>query len=301
MEHHHHHSLSGIKLLWSVLLNLIITLAQLIGGVLSGSLALIGDALHNFSDVMSLLIAYYAHRLSHRPHTINQTFGYKRAQIMAALFNASVLIAVSVYLIVESIEHLLNPQSVASEWVILLAALGIAVNGLSAWMLHRDMQHSLNIRSAYWHLVGDLLTSIAVLFGGVMMYVAGWYWIDPILSILISLYLIWMSYGIISEAFRMLMQFAPSHVSVEMIVAEAEGMEEIESIHHIHLWQLDDESIFLEARLNFHDDVPISRADAIAGELSGRLLKVGINHTTFQPGVGKNGRERVAQSCGLTL
>lgn len=298
-HHHHHHDISGKGLGWSVALNALITIAQFVGGMVSGSLALLGDALHNFSDVMSLVIAYYAHRLSHRPHTPHQTFGFKRAQIVSALFNASILIAVSIYLIVESIDHLRAPQNVASEWVILLAALGIAINGLSAWMLHRDAHRSLNIRSAYWHLVGDLMTSIAVLCGGVVMAVGGWYWIDPLLSILISLYLIRISYGIVSQAARMLMQFAPEHITVEMIAAETAGVEGIEGIHHIHLWQLDDESVFLEARLNFYEDIPISIAQASADELSKRLLKLGITHTPFQPGIGQNGRDQVAQRCGL--
>lgn len=300
MEHHHdHHGLSGTKLLFSVLLNLIITLAQLIGGIVSGSLALISDALHNFSDVTSLVITYYTHKISHRPHNLRQTFGYKRAEILAALFNASVLIAVSLYLIVESVIRLLDPQPVASAWVMVLAVLGIAVNGLSAWLLHRDSAHSLNIRSAYLHLVGDLMTSIAVLIGGALMYLFGWFWVDAVLSLLISFYLIRTSYAIVRESGRMLMQFTPAHVSVDSVVDAVNGFEAVESIHHIHLWQLDDESIFLEARLNFHHDVSLSEADGVMCELSRSLSSIGITHTTFQPGVGKNGKGAVTEQCEL--
>lgn len=298
MEHHHHHDLSGKKLLFSVVLNLLITLSQFVGGIVSGSLALLSDALHNFSDVMSLIITYYTHKISHRPHNLRQTFGYKRVEILAALFNASVLIAVSLYLIVEAVTRLLDPQPVASEWVMVLAVLGIAVNGLSAWLLHRDSAHSLNIRSAYLHLIGDLMTSIAVLIGGVVMYLFGWVWIDPMLSLLISFYLIRISYAIVREASGMLMQFTPAHISVDSVVEVVKGFDTVESIHHIHLWQLDDESIFLEARLNFHQDVSLSEADGVFHELSHALELVGITHTTFQPGIGKNGREAVAQRCG---
>ena len=297
-HHHHHADISGGKLLWSVLLNLIITLAQFVGGVVSGSLALISDALHNFSDVMSLVIAYYAHRLSHRPHNIHQTFGFKRAEILAALFNASVLIAVSVYLIVESIDHLLHPQSVESSWVMMLASLGIVVNGASAWLLHRDSAHSLNIRSAYLHLLGDLMTSVAVLIGGAVMYLYGWMWIDPMLSLLISIYLIRSSFSIVRESTGMLMQFAPSNVSVEAVVETINGFDAIESIHHIHLWQLDDHSVFLEARLNFHTDLSISEADDVMHRLSHALESIGVTHTTFQPQIGQNGKEKVWEECG---
>lgn len=296
-HHHHDHSISGGKLLFSVILNLVITVAQFAGGLLSGSLALLSDALHNFSDVMSLVISYYAHKISHRPQNIRQTFGYKRAEILAALFNASVLIAVSVYLIIESIDRFLHPQAVASMWVMGLALLGIVVNGLSAWLLHRDATNNLNIRSAYLHLVGDLMTSVAVLIGGAVMYVYGWFWIDPLLSLLISVYLIRSSYRIVSESTGMLMQFTPAHISVEMIVDIVKKYPPIESIHHIHLWQLNDETIFLEARLNFHEDMHVSQTTAIIHELSHELEHIGIVHTTFQCEIGNHGRDTVAEAC----
>jgi cobalt-zinc-cadmium efflux system protein len=300
MEHHHHHhdsDISGGKLLFSVILNLVITVAQFIGGILSGSLALLSDALHNFSDVMSLIISYYAHRLSHRPQNIRQTFGFKRAEILAALFNASVLIAVSLYLIFESIQRFITPQAVESIWVMGLAALGIVVNGLSAWLLHRDAGNNLNIRSAYLHLMGDLMTSFAVLAGGVMIYFYGLYWIDPLLSLLISFYLIRSSYGIIRESGGMLMQFSPDHVSVDVIVEKVKMFKSIESIHHIHLWQLDDETVFLEARLNFYEDLTLSATGCILHDLTHVLEDIGVSHTTFQCEVGKNGRNIVLERC----
>lgn len=301
MEHHHHHDhhISGAKLLFSVILNSVITLAQFVGGIFSGSLALLSDALHNFSDVMSLIISYYAHRISHRPQNIRQTFGFKRAEILAALFNASVLIAVSIFLMVESLEHLYHPVTIVSEWVMALAALGIIVNGISAWLLHRDSHNSLNIRSAYLHLVGDLMTSIAVLIGGGLMYGYGWFWIDPLLSFIISLYLIRMSYGIVRESTGMLMQFSPAHISLDTIVDTVKSVKLIESIHHIHLWQLNDETVFLEARLNFHSDLTLSETDEILHHLAQLLEKIGISHTTFQCEVGKNGKAQVPERCGL--
>ncbi|WP_294897071.1 MULTISPECIES: cation diffusion facilitator family transporter [Sulfuricurvum] len=301
MEHHHHHhhdsSISGGKLLFSVILNLFITIAQFIGGILSGSLALLSDALHNFSDVMSLIISYYAHRLSHRPQSLTQTFGFKRAEILAALFNASVLIAVSIYLIIESIQRFITPQAIESTWVMGLAAMGIAVNGLSAWLLHRDAGHNLNIRSAYLHLMGDLMTSFAVLAGGAMIYFYGWYWIDPLLSLLISFYLIRSSYGIVRESGGMLMQFSPEHIRVEAIVEKVKEFDAIESIHHIHLWQLDDETVFLEARLNFYEDLTLSATDCILHDVTHALEDIGIAHTTFQCEVGRDGRETVLERC----
>jgi len=299
MEHHHHHHehISGTKLLISVFLNLIITLSQFIGGILSGSLALLSDALHNLSDVMSLVISYYAHRLSHRPQNIRQTFGFKRAEILAALFNASVLIAVSIYLMAESVERLLNPKIIESEWVMILALMGIVVNGLSAWLLHRDAGHNINIRSSYLHLIGDLLTSFAVLFGGIMMYYQGWYWIDPALSFLISLYLIRTSFYIVRESTGMLMQFAPSKVSVDQILEICKQFNEIESIHHIHLWQLNDDAVFLEAHINFHEDLRLSESSEVIVRLEELLKELGIVHMTFQSVTDHNGRPVVMEQC----
>lgn len=296
-HHHHHGDLSGTKLFFSVVLNIIITLAQFIGGIFSGSMALLSDAAHNLSDVMSLVIAYYAHRLSHRPHTPFQTFGFKRAEIVAALFNASLLIAVSIYLIVESFERLFHPQEIASEWVMLLALLGIVVNGLSAWLLHRDSAHSLNMRSAYLHLLGDLMTSFAVLAGGLMIYRYGWTWIDPMLSIAISLYLIRSSIGIVRESAGMLMQFPPADIPLSRVLEIADEFDAIESMHHIHLWQLNEHSVFLESRINFKNDLPISESGEIAERLSHRLREIGIAHTTFQYEYGQNGNDKVPESC----
>lgn len=298
MEHHHHNSdISGGKLLFSIILNIIITFAQFVGGILSGSLALLGDALHNFSDVTSLIISYYAHKISLRPQNIRQTFGFKRAEILAALFNASILIAVSFYLIAESADRFLHPEAVVSEWVMALAALGIVVNGLSAWFLHRDSHTNLNIRSAYLHLVGDLMTSVAVLAGGGLIYLYGWNFIDPILSFAISVYLIRLSYGIVRESTGMLMQFSPAHISIEAIVETVRTFDAIKSIHHIHLWQLNDETVFLEARLNFYNDVVLSEANGVIHELSHALEAIGISHTTFQPEAGRDGEETVLSHC----
>jgi cobalt-zinc-cadmium efflux system protein len=178
-----------------------------------------------------------------------------------------------------------------------LAALGIVVNGLSAWLLHRDAGNNLNIRSAYLHLMGDLMTSFAVLAGGVMIYFYGLYWIDPLLSLLISFYLIRSSYGIIRESGGMLMQFSPDHVSVDVIVEKVKMFKSIESIHHIHLWQLDDETVFLEARLNFYEDLTLSATGCILHDLTHVLEDIGVSHTTFQCEVGKNGRNIVLERC----
>jgi len=277
---HHHHHVEGKKLFFAIVLNLLITVAQFIGGIVSGSLALLSDALHNFSDVLSLVLSYVAHRLSHRKASARKTFGYRRAEILAALFNAAVLIGVSIYLIVESVHRFANPEPVAALWVIALALLGVLVNGFSVVLLHMDAQENMNIRAAYLHLIGDMFTSVAVLVGGVAIYYLQMYWIDPLICIIIALYLIYASKEIVMRALGMLMQFAPAHIDVDALVEEAA---DIGQMHHIHLWQLSDHDVFLEAHITFSEDLKLSETASLLEKLSRKLREdYGITHTTFQ-------------------
>ncbi len=186
-HHCHSHGLSGTKLLWVTLLNAVVTVAQLVAGVLTGSLALLSDALHNFSDVIALLVTYIANRVAARDSTETSTFGYKRAEILAALFNAAVLVGLSVTLIVESVERWFHPQPVDPMAMMVMALLSVAVNGGSVWMLKHERHHNLNLRSAYLHLFSDMLTSAAVLLGGVVLDFHPWYCVDSALCTGISI------------------------------------------------------------------------------------------------------------------
>ena len=169
-NHHYKSTVSGKNLLLSIFLNLIISLAQLIGGLISGSLALISDAIHNFSDVISLIVSYIANILAKKKSQSNRkTFGYKRAEIIAAFFNGLTLIVIAFFLAIEAIKRFFNPIEIDSNLVIGLAILGILVNGFSVLLLKKDAEHNLNMKSAYIHLLADMLTSMAVLLGGLLM------------------------------------------------------------------------------------------------------------------------------------
>ncbi len=283
MSSHHHHDLSGKKLFIAVVLNIIITVAQIIGGILSGSLALLSDALHNFSDVLSLLISYYAHRIAHKRGGFKQTFGYKRAEILATLFNASVLIAIGIYLIYESSMRIAHPEPIASQWVIWLGLLGVLVNGGSIFLLHSDSRESMNIKAAYLHLLGDVLTSVAVVVGGLMMYYWGIYWIDPLISILIAFYLIFASVGLVMESSDILMQFAPKEVDIRRIAESVKAIKGVENIHHVHIWNLSDHEIFLEAHIAFSENLSLKEATEKITRIESLLKeKFAVTHTTLQ-------------------
>src|SRR5690606_19734508 len=224
MAHNHAHShsrshpdLKGRKLLLSIFLNILITIAQVIGGIISGSLSLISDALHNFSDVLSLVVSYIADRYSKKDASVEKTFGYKRAEIIAAFVNSATLIVVAIYLIYEAIIRFFNPQAIESGLVIWLAILGILFNGFSVLLLHKDSKTNMNMRSAYLHLFTDMAASVAVLIGGLLMKYYEWFWVDSLLTVLIALYLLVMGYGLLKSSFKVLMLFTPDDINLEII------------------------------------------------------------------------------------
>ena len=291
MSHNHAHShnhshpdLKGRKLLLSILLNIVITVAQVIGGLISGSLSLLSDALHNFSDVLSLAVSYVADRYSKKDASVEKTFGYKRAEIIAAFVNSATLIIVAVYLIYEAILRFMNPQSIESSLVIWLAVLGIFVNGFSVLLLSKDSKSNMNMRSAYLHLFTDMAASVAVLIGGLLMKYFEWFWVDSLLTLLIAFYLIVMGYTLLKSSYKVLMLFTPDDLSLEVISKAICKLPEIKNVHHMHIWQLNEQETHLEAHLDFYKDVTLSEFDAVLIKVEEMLFHdFGINHVTIQP------------------
>lgn len=284
-HNHSHHKLSGRNLLISIILNILITTAQIIGGIVSNSLALISDAVHNLSDVISLVISYVANLLTNKKkQTLEKTFGYKRAEIIAAFINAATLIVIAIFLGIEAIKRFDNPSVINSELVIWLALLGIAFNGFSVLLLRKDATHNMNMRSAYLHLLSDMLTSVAVLIGGLLMKYFEIYWVDAVLTILISIYLLQMSWRIFIDSLKILMLFAPDHIKINDVVNELSKNKAIRNIHHIHIWQLNERDCHFEAHIEFKSDIKLSEFDNICNDLEKTLLdNFHINHCNFQP------------------
>ncbi len=285
VNHHNKSTVSGKNLLFSIILNLIITIAQFIGGLVSGSLALISDAIHNFSDVISLIVSYIANILANnKKQTIRKTFGYKRAEIIAAFFNAGTLIIIALILGFEAIKRFFNPVIIESNLVIGLAFLGILVNGFSVLLLKKDAKHNLNMKSAYIHLLADMLTSVAVLMGGLLMKFYQIYWIDSVLTLIISIYLIKMSWKIFKDSLHILLMFSPKNIIIEKVVAELCKIETVKNIHHIHIWQLNEVEIYFDAHISFTKDISLSDFDIICNEIEIILHdKFEINHCNIQP------------------
>ena len=201
-HHHHSYQVSGKNMAVAIFLNILITVGQIIGGLISGSVALLTDALHNFSDVVSLLLSYITNRIAKRESTTKQTFGFKRAEILSAFVNAAVLIGIAVFLIVEAAQRFFQPHEIKSDLVIWFALGSIVINFISVLMLQKDAKESMNIKSAYLHLLTDVMTSVVVLVGGLLMKFYAVFWIDPLLSIGIALYLILSSYKLLAATIK---------------------------------------------------------------------------------------------------
>jgi len=281
MSHDHEHT--GRNLAVTVILNSIITIGQFTGGVISGSLALISDALHNLSDVISVILAWIAHRIGLKPRTTTSTFGYKRAEILAAFINAVTLIGVSVFLIFEAVQRFIEPKEVDYRWMLGLGFLGLLANGISVFILHENKEENLNIRAAYLHLIGDAMTSVAVIAGAVFIWLFHIYWIDPLVTVLISVYIFVHTFKILKESVGILMQFAPATIDQTAIISVLQEIQEIKSVHHIHLWQLDDDKVYFEAHLVLTQNLPVADTHEITQKAKQLLSsRFGIGHTTFQ-------------------
>lgn len=282
-HHHHQHDAEGKNLLIAVILNFIITLAEFVGGFFSNSLALISDAVHNLSDTVALMLAFITVKISRKSSDPRHTFGYKRIQIIAALFNAVTLIAICFYLLYEAYFRFMNPEPVKSIPMFVVAFIGLVANLVSVILLKRHSKDNLNIKAAYLHLIGDTLSSVAVIAGGVLIFFFEIYWIDPLVTVLISLYIIKETYVVLYETYKILMQQTPVNVDVEEVVKEIKSISKIEGVHHIHIWNLTDKEIHFEGHLDLSEDMQISKGEKVIDAVEKVLLnKFGIKHVTLQ-------------------
>lgn len=285
MSLHHHHDQQGQNrsLLLATLLNVLITVVEIIGGILSNSLALLSDAIHNFSDTLAILLAYVAGKVSKRKSNKRKTFGYKRIEILAAFFNALVLIGISVFLVYEAIIRFSDPEPIKGMLMLVVATAGLIFNLLSVLILRKHSGSSLNIRSAYLHLLGDTLSSFAVIIGGVLIYFFEIYWIDPAITILISIYIIKETWYVFRDSSNILMQATPEGLEIEEIIDELEKIDGIRNIHHIHLWSLSDKEFHFECHADLDEDLRLSDTSPIKTRMEDILRnKYKIGHLTVQ-------------------
>ena len=296
MAHHHHpasedhshgHHVHGSgapegRLALSLALNLVITAAEVVGGLASNSLALLSDAVHNLSDASSLGISWMAARIARRERTPAHSFGFRRAEVLASLMNTVALMGVGLFLMVEGVRKFLHPEPIAGGIMLAVACVGLGGNLLTAWLLHRDAKGSLNVRSAYLHVVMDSLSSLGVIAAALLVMAFRWTWLDPLLTLAVSLYVLWECVPLLRQSLHILMQGTPEGVAVEELMARGQAHRDVRDLHHLHLWTTDGTEVFLEAHVTLKEQAR-DRTDRVLEELS-RILRedFAIAHVTLQ-------------------
>jgi cobalt-zinc-cadmium efflux system protein len=251
-DHTHHHvdPDSGDRAVAAAVgVNVALTVAEIVGGLLSGSVALIADAVHNLSDAVSLAIAWVARRIGRRPTDATMTFGYKRAELVAALVNLTTLIIIGLYLVYEAIERFFAPVEVIGWLMIWVSAFALVVDAVTAWLTYRLSKESVNIRAAFLHNVADALGSVAVIITGILIVRFGWSWADPIATLLIAGYILWMAGREIRGVVTTLMLGTPPGIEPDEVLAAMETVEGVTNVHHLHVWQISERVTSLEAHL----------------------------------------------------
>ena len=281
--HHRHIPSKGSKMLVVILLNVFITIVEVLGGLFSNSLSLLSDAVHNLGDTLAIVFAYIARLISNKQANLRHTFGYKRVEVLAAFINATILLSICLFLFKEAYEKWLHPEVIEGKTMLIVAIVGLIANLLSVIVLHKDKEHNINTRAAYLHLLGDTLSSVAVIAGGVAIWLYELVWLDPLITVLVSLYLMYHTWGVLHEAVNILMQTTPLSIDVNQLRKDIEDLSEVDNLHHLHVWQLDDEQIHLEAHLNTVQDYHLSELYSLHESVETLLLnKYGINHVTLQ-------------------
>lgn len=284
-HHHHHDDLHGKSLLWATVLNLSITIVQVVGGFISNSLSLLSDALHNLADSSAIFIAFVAGKISRKKPDVKNTFGYKRVEILAALFNAVVLIAICIFLFLEAYQRFMHPEPIKGKLMLIVATFGLLANLISVIILHENKSHNLNIKAAYMHLLGDTLSSVAVIAGGVAIWIFNVSWIDPLITVAVGVYIIWHTWNIVKETVDILMQSAPHEINLEELKVQVEQLDEVDNIHHVHVWKLNDSQTHLEAHINLENNLDMCEMMEVRGKTESLLReKFGIQHITLQTG-----------------
>lgn len=284
-HHHHHHDVregNRKALLIALCITTIIMLLEFFGGLITNSLALLSDSGHMLSDASSLLLSFIALGISARPASAHKTFGYHRFEILAALVNGAALFAIAGVIVWEAIGRLLDPPAVASGTMMGIAAIGLAANLVSAWVLMRkgDVHGNLNLRSAYLHVIGDALGSVGAILAGAIMLFFGWYIADPIISVIVALLILRSAWGVLTHSVHILMEGSPPGIDRQDIVNNLKQIADVEDVHDVHCWTissgLDSFSCHLLIRDGADSQLVLQQALTIMND------KFGIDHATIQ-------------------
>lgn len=286
MGHGHHHHVDpdagDRRVFAAIAVNMGLTVAQIVGGIVSGSLALIADALHNFSDAISLIIAFAARKIARRPRDAEMTFGYGRVEVVAALINYTTLIVIGLYLLYEAALRFADPQPVEGWLIVVIAGIALIVDAVTAALTYAMSKSSVNIRAAFLHNVADALGSVAVIVAGTLILLYDWRLIDPLVTVLIAGYILWQSFREIGPVIRILMLGSPPEIETEAVLETVRGIDGVTGIHHAHFWQMDEHRAALDAHVVITEG-RWNEADAVKDRIKTALAdRFDIEHTTLE-------------------
>ena len=282
MHTHPHQSATGRRLQFSLLATGLFVVVEFVAGLKAHSLALLSDAGHNFTDALALLLAWFAFYVASKPANETKTYGYQRAGVLAALVNALTLVVLAGFIFFESYHRLARPQQVSEKIMIWVAAVGLVVNLGIMLGLRSASRHDLNIRTAFIHMLGDALSSVGIIAGGFLIAATGYHWIDPVLSILIGLLILWTSWGIIQESLNILLEGLPRALRLEKVVEALRQVPGVIDVHDLHIWSLASHTHALSCHVMI-EDLPPSSSDSTLRSVNEMLERsFHITHTTIQ-------------------
>ncbi len=284
MAHSHEHPrVSGKKLAWTILFNIGITLAEVVGGLITGYLALLADAVHNLSDVAALGLAWLGFKGSQKPATKKSTYGFKRVEVMTAFISAVSLVVIAIFILMEAYKRYVHPQEITSPGIFLsVAVIGLLGNIFSIYFLHSEKGKSLNMRTAFLHMAYDAASSVVVIIGGVIIMFTGWYLIDVILSSVISLMIFWSSYLVIREAVMIFLEAVPKGVDFDKVLEAIKKVPKVRDVHDLHIWSLSSHEVALSCHVAI-EEKDFQHGPNVIVEINNMLKeKFHIGHPTIQ-------------------
>lgn len=288
MSHNHNHShssenVSDSVLLWCIIVNLGLSVFEFVGGVIAGSVALMADAAHNTNDAAALLIAYIARKISKKGADAKYTFGYRRAELIGAMIQLTALILVGLYLVYEAVRWIFEPEPLLGGWIMAAAGVAVVVDVVTAWLLWAMSKGSLNVKAAFLHNLTDAGASVAVLIGGATIYWLDWSWVDPLISLGIAGYILYMSFGLLKKTSRILMEGTPPELSLDEIKEAMEDLDGVENVHHIHVWELDEHHRALEAHVVIGENRSMEEVESLKTTVKEHLdERFSITHSTLE-------------------
>jgi len=280
-HHHHNHAIEKLSTIYivAVTLNLLFVIVEAAAGFIGHSIGLLSDAGHNLSDVFSLLLAMIALKLATSHATKRFTYGRRKASVLISLLNAIILLVAVGAIIVESIEKFIHPVDVNGTLIAWTAAVGIVINGLTAWMLSKQQKHDINTRGAFLHMLADTLVSIGVVVSGIVIKYTGWFMIDPIIGITIAIVILVSTWSLLAESLRMSTDAVPEGFDVEEVAKKMTEVEGVDDVHHIHIWPVSTTETALTAHVVISDS---SRLNEVTAKLKECLAEIGISHSTLE-------------------